>query len=152
MTNHQCPQCGTNDIYRIDTYCAGHQQIGKSGTLAVLPTGGGYYGLGTATTTSRSQSKLAAGLTPGEYPYPSIVGTVITLTIGVLVTLCAFAASVWAGIGCLSLTLTFAFFLSQDSTLEQRRGIWNEKTRLYEHGWVCVRCGSTWIPEGVNPR
>jgi hypothetical protein len=34
--------------------------------------------------------------------------------------------------------------------VEKKREAWLTEWHLYEHGWVCVRCGHTWIP-GQQP-
>jgi hypothetical protein len=29
----------------------------------------------------------------------------------------------------------------------EARKAWATKKHLYDHGWLCIRCGNTWLPE-----
>lgn len=50
--------------------------------------------------------------------------------------------SLW---GLLAVGGSVALFISGKSISAKKRPAWLEKVKMYEHGWVCLQCGHSWI-------
>ena len=111
-------------------------------------------------TTTTAQTSLALSLKPGRKPQEKIAGNRFVIGIGCVVPA---ATLVGAGIAqALGSDSAFAIavailvvgmivnFLVDEPNWKQNglkaREVWDAKNHVYEHGWVCVRCGHTWIP------
>jgi hypothetical protein len=102
-------------------------------------------GLGVGAGAGDTTSQLAAKFYPG--PKPSAVR-------GIVVSLCLLFGSavligkddLGAGIGAGFLGLVIgAVALLNKSGQESIR---QRKMAMYEHGWICMQCGASWIPKG----
>jgi hypothetical protein len=145
-TSHQCPQCGTSDVYNIKTYCLASQRVGSGTMVAAVPDGGGHHGIGVGLASSKSQSKLAATLSPGAKPSNGCA--VITVVLTGLVALLLFSAT-GGPLGALIAvagTVIALIYLSRDKSMEAKREAWKARVHFFEQGWVCLRCGHTWLP------
>jgi len=97
-------------------------------------------GVGSADTTNQ----LAAKFYPG--PKPSAIRGVgfslcLLLISVVLIRGDAFGAGI--GVGFLSLLVGAGALLNKSG----QESIRQKKMSMYEHGWICMQCGASWIPK-----
>jgi hypothetical protein len=135
-------------------FCLSTDQVG---TGVVVGAGGGRIGVGL--TTMASQPSLALSLKPGREPGNRIAGTGYLIGIGLVALASFIAGGIADALGSDSpFGITVAVliigmignYLANVSTTERNahkaREAWDTKRDLYERGWVCLRCGHTWIP------
>ncbi len=118
-------------------------------------SGGG--SLGVAVTGSKSHSSLAKAFQPGPKPYlksgmPWIVfgGILVALTVLELPT---FWGSYDVLIVLLQAGLGIGFILRGKSAsikhrqaFEEEMPAWEARQQMLERGWLCHRCGQSWLP------
>jgi hypothetical protein len=150
----QCEKCGSTDVHGIKMFSLSTDRVG---TGAVVGAGGGHIGAGLTTMTS--QTSLALSLKPGREPGKRIAGSGYLIGIGLVVLASFIAGGIADALGSDSpFGITVAVliigmignYLANVSTMERNalkvREAWNAKRDLFERGWVCLRCGHTWIP------
>lgn len=151
----QCRQCGSVDVHAIKMFCLSTDQVGTGAVLGTVS--GGHIGVGLTTTTA--QTSLSLSFKPGREPSKAIAGNGYLIRMGLV----ALAAFIGGGIADalgsdsafgIAATILIVGMIGnvlvnrskmKENALEARKA-WEAKKHLYEHGWVCVRCGHTWIP------
>jgi hypothetical protein len=135
-------------------FCLSTEQVGSG---AVVGAAAGHIGVGLTTTTA--QSSLALSLKPGPEPGNKIAGNRFLIGLG-LVALASFIAGGVAdalgsdspfGVAVAVLVVgMIGNFVANLSEMEKNalkaKEAWKAKKDLYERGWICPRCGHTWIP------
>lgn len=100
--------------------------------------------LGVGTGAADTISQLAAKFYPG--PKPSATGGVVAglcLLFGSAILMGTDAFGAGIAVGFLGVLIGAAALLNK-SGLESIR---QRKMPMYEHGWICMQCGASWIPK-----
>ena len=150
QANFKCPKCGASDTQSI-------QMIVKSGTTHTQSTGIGFTGdgdIGVASFGGTNKSELAKQFEPGSDPSGErgAVGIVAWVLIGI--GLIEIFACVIAGLsylsffGVLFLLAGWYVFLRAPSSEENAKAsaVWQQKMDIFNNGWFCHRCGTSWKP------
>lgn len=151
----QCQKCGSTDVRAIKMLCLATERVG---TGAVVGAGGGHIGGGLSTTTA--QTSLALSLKPGRKPPEKIAGNRFLVGIGCVVPAATFTGGgIAAALGSdsafgIAVVILIAGMIANYLVDEpnwktnglKAREAWDAENQLYEHGWICVRCGHTWTP------
>jgi hypothetical protein len=110
--------------------------------------------IGIAGTSSITRTNLAAVLDPGEKPvFNNMVSTMgvvfgILSTGGGVVFLIIGIEAAWYLIAC-GIFMLFIGWKSRDDPEFGKKAVahWEQKVALKNNGWICHRCGHTWLPE-----
>jgi hypothetical protein len=115
---------------------------GSGTSVGVGMTTSGQVGVGGAQT--KSMTELAPGRDPlvasGCWPI-----ALVSVPFGLF--LLAIAGDDLASkiCGVVLLLLPFAYPIGARLDVLNLRPAWLEKVRMYEHGWICLQCGNSWI-------
>jgi|SRR5665213_2067342 len=157
MENLNCPFCGSPTAHNIKMLCLSSTDLYSSNDF----TGGGYYGGGSggafgmsSSFESESSSALVKSLTPSSKP--SVFNGLTAFLIFVMFLDCLSVSEeiqkdgpnmlgVAFGIAVFAMCL-FLIFLMHVSA-KSRMPDWLQDCKVYNHGWVCLRCGKKWIPK-----
>lgn len=110
--------------------------------------------VGMASIDSKSHTNLVATLSPGEKPgYGCFNISLAMICAGLMVLgLSTLIAGGMAGAAVTTLgpgiVILFVLFRAKEK-LKEQGSAWNEKSRMYKSGWICHKCGHTWIPGEV---
>ncbi len=146
-----CPSCYSENTQTI-------KMAVLSGTTTSKSVGVGITGnldVGVATMGTKSDTALAASLKPGPKPldYPPtgclVFVAILTGIVGVL--LVTSDGKIFGAImlGLSALFCLMAWAVKKDDKnpivpIEIQK--WEQKNKLFETGWICHKCGHTWIP------
>ena len=164
----KCPKCESQSTQTIRMVCMAGSSTGASTAVGVDSEGT----VGVAKIGTKSQTQLAASLTPG--PRPSGNGQLGKIGCGVLLLVCApfglastslsseqsstYSTAPQAdhsGVGCavffglVGLALIawgWSMWGEGEGELKSEVDAWSKKQRLFDHGWICHQCGNTWVP------
>jgi hypothetical protein len=117
--------------------------LAATGSARSSGIGVGTPGVGAGSAESESTSELAARFTPGAErgPLHGMASGIVVSGIGLV----AGFQNLLAGTVLLALgaILMFAAWGNNTAARRERR----KRLRMYEHGWICLQCGASWIPE-----
>jgi hypothetical protein len=135
--------------------------MAKSGSsVGVGVTNSGSVGIGGAVTGSTTE--LARRFIPGPAPempadWGAFFRSIYDKPVLFIVLCMALGALLgWAAyidIRILGYAIVFTvlgFFIELQSSV--RYPAWLEKVKMYDHGWICLQCGHSWIPEADSHR
>lgn len=120
-------------------------------SVAVGATTGLNFGVASVGTVS--QSLLASNYTPGEKPLYRIVEGIIMLICGVVIGYIGVyflkdAEYRYIGISCIAfsiLSVIVGISFCNKVAHNKRVSEWEIKTKLLDYGWICHKCGDTWV-------
>lgn len=144
-----CPSCQSETTQTIKMVLLSGSSTSKGKAVGVDIRGD----VAVADMSSKSRTNLAASLDPGAKPSDSDTGC--GLGCGGAVAVLGFAAMIGgAGAGVVFLILGLLVIgwalMTSDSrkaALAKKIAQWEEKRSFMEGGWICHRCGYSWIPE-----
>jgi hypothetical protein len=160
---NQCPQCGQQDIYKINAYCMAHQRNSSGAMVIAGGDGHGHGGIGGGLTSSSSQSALAASFLPGQKPVQpgALTGCLAAVLVISVLFGCVFLGEA-AGPFLITVSIATAVIFGvvalcgggwdkmtekSNALHAQKMQAWEERVNRYNNGWLCVRCGHSWIPQ-----
>jgi hypothetical protein len=110
-------------------------------SAAVGITTSGTIGIGASKGTSMTE--IAARYIPGQQPssVSMIVWGILVLSIGFF----AWSQTKVLSVGALLLGAVLVFAGDGNRIANKRQ--WDRKVKMYETGWICMQCGSSWIPQ-----
>ncbi len=164
MTNN-CPECGSDQTQAIRMVLATGTHEGGGMTLGYAPRGG----FGIAGTGMNLQSTLAAKYDPGMKParfgtvlFPFLGGILGFIGVGMLIALLAnppqgpkeiqtIIVLIAIVVFILPAILCFKALIGGNARHESNVARWEEKRRIADHAWVCLRCGKDWMPGETTP-
>lgn len=132
-----CPICKSQNIQTIKMMC-------ENGTTTTSSTGGGVssdFDVAVGRMNSESQTELAKKFAPGDAPGEAIggCGCLVAILFFVLAMIAVNDGQIFVYAGIITLIITGIILYFSDSKE------WNNKVHLYENGWICHKCGNTWI-------
>jgi hypothetical protein len=144
-----CPICQDDNTQSIKMVILGGSSTNNGKAVGVDLN----LDVGIAKLSSTSQTKLAALLDPGVEPTDNsgcanwgcggslaVIGIIIlAIDGGELGGILLLAGLIWTGYG-------LAKKSSVDEKLSIRVKTWEAKKKLSENGWICHKCGHTWMP------
>lgn len=147
-----CPSCQSETTQAIKMVLLSGSSTSKGKAVGVDIRGD----VAVANMSSESMTNLAASLDPGAEP--SDMGTGFGLGCGGILILSGIAAmsggtsggavfAVFLILGLLVIGWALMTSDSRKAALAKETAQWKEKRALTEGGWICHRCGNTWLPE-----
>lgn len=143
-----CPSCQSNNTQTIKMMCLNGTTSGSTTGIGVSSD----LDIGAGKLNSESKTALAEKFTPETSPENTACGCgCLSLIIGTVIIIAGFVSSD-EGSGMLALIfglpaviISFIFFskIGKDNPKQRE---WKAKVRLYNEGWICHKCGHTWLP------
>ena len=143
-----CPSCKSENTQSIKMMCLSGTSSGSSTGVGVSSD----LDIGVGRLNSNSQTALAERFTPSTSPASTAAGCGCFSLIAGLVILCIGMASDADGsgfaafLGVVGLILGGVMMASSNNNKNPQQVEWEAKINLYENGFICHKCGRTWIP------
>lgn len=139
----KCPQCRSSHTQTVKMLVmTGSQQGSVVGVGASLGGGVGVAGASTA-----SAHALARSLDPGSVPGFTLgIGCVayIVFMVGLIGAMLVIEGELS---GIVALAIAAAIVWAMWTNYKQQMKTWDSKKRIYDNAWICLQCGSNWVPE-----
>ena len=140
VNQKSCPYCKSGNYQTIKMMCLSQTSSGSSTGIGVSTD----LDIGVGTINTNTQSVLAKKYIPGQDPVNEsrrtgcgcIFGSVFLFIFGDLHGFFTF-------LGVLSLIVGVIALATKEGNPEQQK--WKAKVKLYEQGWICHKCGKTWL-------
>jgi hypothetical protein len=142
-----CPSCKSDNTQTIKMMCLGGSSTSASAGVGV--TSNLHVGVGIAG--SSSQTKLAAKFNPGIKPdntglkYIAFGFAAFCIFIGVIA-LAQNNSGGWVSLFIALIAGVVGQFGPSNDSIADKIAAWEIKKALYENGWICHKCGNTWMP------
>lgn len=151
-----CPTCKSDNTQTVKMTVMSGTTAGKSTAVGINTN----LDVGVASVGTRTQTTLAASLNPGQKPSASnnmrcgliafgiagFFGLIGLISLGIDNTV---GGHISAFVLSILLTAAFGFFgytVTFGSANAKAVSAWEKKNRQFETGWICHRCGHTWLP------
>lgn len=151
-----CPACKSENTQSIKMMCLNGTTTGAAFAVGANT----HLDIGVASINSKAETKLVSQYSPGEKP---------TNNVGCLSVLCYVPTAIFvynglydlihkdysSGLLILSLTVfiapipAFIKYMNKEKT-EKLQSDWEQKNLLYNSGWICHKCGRTWVPDNQD--
>lgn len=147
-----CPSCQGENTQTIKMVLLSGSSTSKGNIVGVDSNGD----VGVAGISAGSKTNLAASLDPGNAPTDSKAagywGCGGCATVFGVMALAAGGEAAAGGVGIflVGVGVLIAGFVTADKRkkdLSAQTVRWNEKVKIAENGWICHRCGHSWLPE-----
>lgn len=143
-----CPSCHSENTQTIKMMCLSGTTSGSSSGIGVTSD----LDVGVGTLNSESQTALAEKYTPESSPTSFFGGCgCLFLIIGITIFIACIRSTselpflfYLIAICVLLLGISFLIKSVKQNSPEQKE--WEAKAKLYEEGWICHKCGNTWLP------
>ena len=144
-----CPACESDNTQTVKMAVMSGTSSGKSTAIGINTS----LDIGVAKITTNSQTKLVATLNPGPKP-KNEDGAVLLKWGGMLLFVSSLLAlrSASGGAEIVFILISIALLIvgilqkSNASNYTELLEKYNHRLKNYESGWICHKCGNTWVP------